>query len=260
MKKSYIPVIVDTAFFFGLAFLLFLSLLIRAVKSPFAFIFAALLSALFSVLVFRFMLKRKKKSEKEKKEKERAELTFFQLALMKKNEITDMLAKAFGKMGTPYKRVGNRFYLTDDNTVIYHAFGVEGASKVDVLRLYNSLKPDETGKILCADANKETEEFSDKFNGKISLIKGEKAYAFLKDLNALPEITFTSIMANKKKLDLKGVINKKRAKNYFVFGLAFSVMSFIVRFKIYYIIFGCAFLILAAAAVVFGKDAAKEKR
>ena len=259
MKKSYIPVVIDTAFFSLISFFFFLSLLFRAVKMPFSVVFSATLSGLFAVAVFYALFNRKSKAVSAKKQKELSDLTLFQLAFMKKNEITDMLHKAFDKTGKIYRKNGNRFYFPDENTVLYHSFGVEGASKTDVLRLFNTLKPEDTGKIICADANKETEEFCERFNGKVVLIKGDKAYAFLKKFDALPEITVAPLKTDQKKFDFNGLLNKKRAKNYFVFGLFFAVMSFIVKFKLYYTIAGCAFFTLAAIAVVFGKTNVKEK-
>ena len=258
MKKSYIPVIFDTAFFSFSVFLFFLSLIFRAVKSPFSYIFSALISSLFAVLVFGFLTRRKNKTETKKKEKEIIEQNLFHLSFMKKSETVALFNKAFINSGKPFIKVGSVFRLPEENTAYSVVFSADGVKKSDVVKLYNALKQNEKGKIFCAFYSRETEEFCARFNGRIILEKADKTYGFLKNNDALPQLEFAP-PTKKKKVGLKIILNKKKAKNYLVFGLIFTVMSFIVRYKFYYIAAGCFFLILAAITVVFGKSKAQEE-
>lgn len=253
MKKSFVSVIFDTAFFALAAFLLFLSVFINKIKPPLPYVISAVLSLLLSVLIFKFFSARKKKADAKRKQKENAELTMLQLALMKKSETTALFNTAFINGKKPFVKYGNIFCLPNENTAYYVCSGVEGAKKSDVLKLYNFLKPTEQGKIFCLAVPKDTEEFCAKFGGRISLISPEKTYAFLKDNGALPEIKFVPAKGKKKSFDFKVILNKKKAKNYMVFGLLFILMSFFAYYKIYYIIAGCGFLILFAVTLVLGK-------
>lgn len=258
MKKSYIPVIFDTAFFAFAAFLVFLSLLIRTVKSPFQYIFSALFALFFAVFVFAFLFGRKNKSEEKKKQKELAELALFHLSFMKKNDMLALFTKAFNNCGKSFKKVGNFFYVAEEKTAYLIALSADGAGKADVVKLYNAIGPQETGKIFCLSFSRETEDFCAKFCGRIVLLKAEKTYDFLKENDALPEIKIQADTLKKRKFGFKIILNKKKAKNYLVFGLIFTAMSFIARYKYYYLAAGCFFLILSAITIVFGKSEPRE--
>lgn len=254
MKKSILTIITDTAFFAFAAFLLFLSVFKRTVKVPFSYILSALLSLLFSLGVFKFLSARRKKGIIKYEEKEKAETALMHLTFMKKTEINELFKKAFIFYGKPFKKTGSLFSVPSEKTVYYVSFGIDGAYKADAVKLYNSLKDGEKGKIFCYSADRETEEFVARFNGRISVIKGERVYSFLKSNDALPDVKIFPLKKEKKRFDKNVILNKKRAKNYLVFGSVFMTMSFFVRFNAYYIAFGAAFLILSVIALLFGKS------
>lgn len=260
MKKSILTIITDTAFFAFAAYLLFLSVFIRTVKVPFSYIFSALLSLLFSLGVFKFLSVRRKKGIIKHEEKEKAETVLLHLTFMKKTEINELFKKAFMFYGKPFKKTGSLFSVPSEKTVYYVSFGIDGAYKADAVKLYNNLKDGEKGKIFCYSVSRENEEFCARFNGRISVVDGEKVYAFLKSNAALPDVKFTPLKREKKRFDKTVILNKKRAKNYLIFGSVFMAMSFFVRFNAYYIVFGSLFLILSVIALLFGKSETEKER
>ena len=79
-------------------------------------------------------------------------------------------------------------------------------------------------------------------------------YNFLKEKNALPQ---TNVDFSDKKLHLPCAVNnffqRKNAKRFLSFGAMLLLFSFIVPIKIYYILFGCAFLTFSLVCRLFGK-------
>lgn len=252
-KKRYVSVVTDTAFFAFLTFLAALTVLNRFVKRPYSIIFAALISFIFAVAIFAFLLSRKKKRGEKLKQKENADLYLLQLAFMQKSEAAALLFSAFEKYGKPFKKNRLFFTLPSENCVYFLSQGVDGASKADVVKLYNFLKDGERGVIFSSDVSADVLTFSSRFGGRITVLGGDKTYKFLKNNDALPKIKFFPLKERETKPRIKNFLDRKKAVKFMLFGLGFAMMSFIVRYNVYYVITGCAFLMLAAAAAIFGK-------
>jgi hypothetical protein len=81
----------------------------------------------------------------------------------------------------------------------------------------------------------------------------EEFFNILLENDCLPKQKYPFEENGKVKLsDLKNLLLKKNSKKHFWFGLLFLIMSLFVFFKIYYIIVGCAFLILSLICRLFG--------
>ncbi|MDY6367208.1 MAG: hypothetical protein SPL13_01660 [Clostridia bacterium] len=250
--KKYISVVADTAFFAFAFFVAAFTLLNRAVKRPFSLIAAIFLSLAFSVLIFGFLLSRKNKQNKKSSEKKDRELYLIQLVFMQKSEVSALFLQAFQNCGKVFKKTRDLFTLATEKCVYTFSQGVDGASKAEIVKLFNSLKTGETGKIFCLDCTKDVIAFASRFGGRIVLLGGEKTYRFLKNNNSLPKVKFSPFNENKPKLQMKNFLDRKKAVKFMLYGLGFALMSFIVRYNAYYVVFGCAFLILSAAAMIFG--------
>ena len=81
-----------------------------------------------------------------------------------------------------------------------------------------------------------------------------KIYAFLKENNSLPPEKYEFSDKKLKGLTLlKTLLEKKKAKRFFAFGFIFLAFSYFVPIKVYYVVFGCAFLIFALFLTIFGQ-------
>lgn len=258
MIRKYIPVITDTAFFTFSVFLIFTSALIRLIPTAAAFTVSATVSLCFGVLIFRILSYKRGAKFGGEKEKADAELYLLQFSFMQNYEILAVFKKAFDNAGKNYVKVKNAFRCIDENALYTPCFNVGGIEKADVVKLFNMLKVNERGKIFAVSVSDEVKSFADRFGDRINIICGLKAYRFLKDNGALPKIRFAPAKKKAKRFDTGVLFNKKRAKKYFLFGSVFTVMSFFIRFGVYYIVAGCLFLALAAATAVFGKTPPKE--
>ena len=259
MIRKYLPVITDTVFFTFSVFLILTSALIRLVPTAAAFVLSATISLCFGVFVFRLLSFKRGEKYVSEKEKADAELYLLQFSFMNPAEISGVFKHAFDNAGKKTVKIKNAFRCIDENVLYMPCFNVGGTEKADVVKLFNMLTDNERGKIFSLSVSDEVKAFADRFGNRIELICGNKAYKFLKENAALPKIRFTPAKKKPKRFDFNVIFNKKRAKKYFLFGSTFAVMSFFIRFGVYYIVAGCLFLALAAATAIFGKTPPKEE-
>ena len=259
MIRKYIPVISDTVFFTFSVFLIFCSALLRLLPTAVAFTAAATVSLCFGVAVFKILSLKRKVRIKNEKETIDQSLYLTQLSFMNKTKVADLFYKAFVNSKKKFTRVKNSFRCDGENVLYSPIFNAGGAEKADVVKLYNILKKNERGKIFSFGVAENVKAFASRFGGRIEIISENKTYKFLKENGALPKIVFTPTENKIKFFDAAYIFNRKRAKKYFLFGSLFTVMSFFIKFGVYYIVAGCLFLSLAAATAVFGKTPQKEK-
>lgn len=100
----------------------------------------------------------------------------------------------------------------------------------------------------------------DRFNGRIEFVDSEKVYDFLEKNNALPrEKLYINQSCHGLKTFFRKLIKKKHANKFLAFGTTFIFMSWLVPIKIYYVIFGCIFLMFSLLCRLYGQDVEKQK-
>ena len=248
-------------FIFDGIFLGFVTLILSLVAldffipRPFSLIFS-LCICFFTIITFIYS-KNQKLSSLLVSKKEQAEIDAFieQFNLMPIKKRLNIIENAITKKQIQVQRKHGGLYLKDKGVLILVKFGFEQTLKVDVVKAFNLISKNERAYILSDSFSLEVIEFACRFNGRIILANGQKLYAYLKENQALPPYSQPLLSKEKKKkLTANAFLQKKKFSSFFCFGIIFLATSYFVPIKLYYLIFGCAFLIFSLILRFFGKD------
>ena len=202
-------------------------------------------------LLIRQDCKKKVKSA-EKQEYQDTINTFLFMTGTDKNEYFEKFINTFS-LTTERKK--NGVYIPEKTTYVFIRLDFEQVNKTDIVRYFNLLTKKQTAIIIAEKFSPEIVSFASRFDNKIKLIDGEELFYNLKKHDFLPKISYPSEPTIKvKPSPFDTLLNKKRAKNFLLFGLLFLFFGYFVPLKTYYVISGSIFLILSAVCKMFGRE------
>ncbi len=176
------------------------------------------------------------------------------LSFMRKASQLEFFERIFSKIKVRAEVESGRIYLPDHGAVIFLHFDFDEVRKSEFIKFCNVLRDDEIGVIFSSSFSADVKEFANNFNGKIKLYSGSEVYKLLSRAEIFPENDVYFFKEKEKKWDFSLLLNKKRARNYFLFGITFLLYSLFVPIKLYYVIVGSLFLIFSILVKLFGKE------
>lgn len=252
MIKTYILKILDSAFVAVCAFLISFVLLSYFFAKPSSLVCGITIALLCGILAFKKISDKNRDSAEAEKTRRDVERALGGLCFASKKEVENIMSKLL-PVDCEKKKGG----FQEEKAKVFHfaVFSFEGLTKTDVAKAFNKISERETAVIYTAFCQKEILDFASLFEGKIKIIYGSELYSLLKEKSLLDKIKGEfSAFVPKKKASFKNLINKNRAKSFFAFGAALTVLSFVVPYKLYYIVCGSIFLALSLVCKFFGKD------
>lgn len=244
----------------GISNLLFLNFCIFVLTALFsASIFTAPINLIFSGLitiitlyVSAIILKHKLKKKKISSERKAKinELTYA-LNISTKKSGLNALYGAFSKKQDGCKLLQDKIVLKSGDKV-FNCFGFDGITKKDVVKCYN-LSTTSTCILACDYAPKEVKEFVALFKGKVKILEKQELFREINPYDIDLCVNLPLDFSLKQKPNFRILLNRKNAKRFLAFGLFFSLMSFFVPIKIYYLIMGGVFIIYSLILFFFGK-------
>lgn len=259
MKRLTIPLIADTIFFTFCAFLFLFILFNYALPKPFSIILASTGSLICGNLAYLLLQNKNQTSKKNKKQLLEYEKVLTRLNFMTHQEVLAFMLKVFSKEYSNCKIYNNFLLLEEQNKIVLFKFGYLLVGKADVVKAYNKLPKGYTAEIYADKFDLPVKEFASLFNGKVILKDGNTLFELLSKHQIFPEKQIPDLKNKKPIFSLNtNLLNYKKRKAYFLFGLIFYLLSFISPIKWYYTF--CAFIWLALAIVClfFGKKQVKE--
>lgn len=220
---------------------------------------ALLLSILFSLPICFIALKRLNTKKQlfffKKQQQFEKEQCVSNLNLLTKNQITDLFFDAIYEKTLQIEKRNGAIFIHDKKVALFFYFSFDGVSKTDVVRVFNSIPKNYKAYIFSDTFSQDTLFFISRFDKRLTSVDGYKTYKFLKEKNHLPP---TTVDFSNKKLRFSCALNnffqRKNAKRFLSFGAMLLLFSFLVPIKIYYLLFGCAFLTLSLICRLFGKN------
>lgn len=253
MKSLRLSVLTDGFFIFTGSSVIF-TVIINYFLSHKASVFLGLtLGALLTLLCIKLLTEKNNKTSVRLRENKLYKNTFLGLALMKENKILDLFYNALKNENSTVKKISHGLLLEESNTVCFFKLGFEPLTKTDVVKAFNRINRTQKALIFSENADKNVLEFINLFDNRITHVNGKQIFETLKKANLLP-LTDTPnyILKRKKPRFFAELKNAKASKSFFVLGITFLLMSFIVPIKTYYVIIGSCMTVYALFLKIFG--------
>lgn len=252
MKPS-LATVIDSIFTTFIFFLLTFILLYYFIERQFAIAFSLILSVPVFMIIFKRLNDKTGKKKIKKQKLLAVEKTCTALGFYTTTERNELFAKAVTRLGYTVTRKRGGIFIDGKNSALFIRFGFNAVDKTDVVKIFNSIKSTENAYILAPNFTQEILDFIARFNGRIIAVSKEEVYDFLNKTDCLPKEKLPSLSTKFTKENFRiAFLDSKKAKRYFTFGLLFLLMSYFVPIKIYYVVFGCIFLIYALVLKLFG--------
>lgn len=255
MFKVKFSLVSDIIFSFFCFFILCLIILNYFLPLIYAIILSFWFSAFFTLLLSRRMINKQKSASLTKSQNIECENTLTALNFMSNFKATEHFYTALKKKHPNAQKI--RGAISCNKTLYFINFSFEGVTQTDLVRYYNRLAEKESAVVCSEDFTAKVKDFAKRFNKPIELMDGKSCYLLLKDGDALPKSVSCLNTDKPKKALFCGFPARKNAKKVFLFGVSLCLLSFISPFKLYYSIFGSAFLFWAVMLKLFGKSPAQ---
>lgn len=253
MKGKFLPAVIDAVFVFVGTFAAVFAVLRFYVDGVWV---CAAVSAVVAVSVaaaFRALSKRRRRVYALKAaDRERLENALNSLSLMTDEELCAYFLRLFELMRLSARAENGRIFLEDRNAEVRFYFTFSPAYAGRVIDFYK-----ETGKgrnliVLGREFTEEITSLADRFAGRIIPVDGAELYALMKNYEYFPPVK-AELKKEKPALSLpRALLSKKRAKQYFLYGLTLEFFALFVFYPLYYAVFGAALMALSVACYFFG--------
>lgn len=204
---------------------------------------------------------REQKLNINKTTKSNAEKLSLDLLCSTQSEINTFFAKILDSLGKIKKSKNyleikensaqNDLHSTMHSTLIFPEFNKENFTLEDLFRVIKTATKlnakeikifaptvDETAKTFAKQINNLKIDFVDKYSLYNNYIAGKFENALIEKIDiSKPKINYAGL--------LRYAVNQKRARHYLLFGLLILLMSFLVPFKIYYLVLGSLLCLIA---------------
>ena len=252
MKKFDLPLILDIVFlFFAGLFISFTVLRYYLDSLSFVITISLLFSVMITAVGFKFMQKKHGSTILKKEELTKKKEAFFNLAFYNENELNSYFLKLFTKNGLKAENTKNGILLEEKGLIVKFAFKLTMLSCDDFVNIVKDT--DKTVLLLTDTAQSDVFSYAKKINTKI--VTGENLFLIMKKNELYPEIKFKLTAKEqivKKRINID--LTRKKAKNFFVFGIMLLLFSFVVAFPIYYLIMGNLLIITSVILRFYGKQ------
>ncbi len=257
MTKTKLSDIIDCILITLFVFILLFSWIKFYTKNIILSILIGIFATFLLIFIYFFVKSKKiKKTELSKKQKQLAQNCALQLSFSTQKSTINYFEKLLNNNYNITKHT-NFLILKNNNQKILFAplFNTEKIKNTNLAQLYAIAKEKNCSILIISgiQADEEVKNLSLKIkNIKIEIWDCFTTYnKLIKDKNLLPDETVdTSISKLNIKQILKYAFDRKRMKNYLLFGLILIISSFFVYYKIYYLIFGTIMIIIALLTII----------
>jgi len=249
---KYFSLFLDVIFSALIMFILSFVIINYYIELKFAITFAIILSVPVAIIAYKRITEKRKSDSDKKAEQIKIEQLNAELSLYTQTELNDLFYKALSKGSFNPNRKNGAIYINNKDVILVR-YGETGARKADVVKAFNLSLPNGKAYLIAQSFQKELLSFIERFGGTVIPVDDKKTYKFLEGLNCLPTPKIPALPTKQTKKRIKlAFFHRKKSKSYFMFGLVFLLMSFIVPIKLYYIIVGCIFLTISLSLKIFG--------
>ena len=255
MKRMMFSVIFDSVFTGFAAFLISFVLFSCFSDKSVAVILAFLIALGLTSLCFYFLYGRRGKGAASVAAMKEKENLFFYLGLQKDNK--KLFLSLFAALNKTAAVTKKGIYVRENDAYVYPFFSFDGVKKDDLSFAYTA-SGGKKAIVLAPAYSAELTLFARTFGDKLRLLSGNEVYALFKKAGMLPHAALPeNALSKKEKLYalLRTVFTRRRAPKYFLFGITFLLFSFLVPYKLYYILFGTLLTVFSVVCLFFAVPA-----
>ena len=252
MKITF-PTLIDTVFTTFIFFFVSFLILNYYIERQFAITFSIILSVPVLIIVFAKLREKSNRRLCKRKLSKAVEKTCNALDFYTTAQKNDLFIKALSRAGYNTERKHGGIFIKDKNCAIFILYGFKSVDKTDVVKIFNHIKSTETAYIFAKNFSTDITAFIARFKGRIIAIDGNKTHEFLKKYDCLPKENSLIESISEQKFSLS-FLDAKKSKRFLGLGILFLLTSYFVPIKLYYVIFGCLFLVLSLVIKLFGKN------
>lgn len=255
MAKSKLAIFFDTFVVVIIIFVLSYFWTTRLSKNAFLGLFVSLLlSFLVFILIFKHSIKKYKLDKITFRDQKLSKICFQKLRFMPTNNLIQYMEKLLNS-----KHISNNIFK-NENSYFYVSVKTTLSEKdfFSALEHIENLNESCISFIcLSADDNfiKLANEYANEYNKNINVFMDVDLFLIMKENNMYPENTNVETKKQKKITALKkkfsSSINRFHFKEFFFSGLSLIVLSMIIPFSTYYLVFGSVLLLLALISLFF---------
>lgn len=256
MKKISLSAFGDYLFYFVAAFFLSIIFFNYFLYYPLNIIAAGCFACLTVLLYAKIKSVRGEKNALSENERKEYEDFILCLNIFSKEKVLSLAASIAKNRGYTAKRKFGSLYFEKQKLFVFFRFGFKKTEKADVLKILRKTGKNAETIIVAENTEEEVKTFAARLNEKIRFTDGKEFFHAAKEDNLLPKSDFYIAPEKKKKGSFRLLTDKKRAKNYLVFGSVFVILSYFVPIKIYYLVTGAVMLALAVFVKIAGKKSA----
>ncbi len=249
MKHISFPLVADVVFYTVCAFLPAVGIM-RFYRLPAAVVFSAATCIALAVgaTAFAVMYTRREKTVVGKAAKKRRDDLMLHLALERRDRVCEALARALTADGTEATAAEDA--VASGGELFLPAFTMQPLSADAIAALLRKYG-EEKFTVVCNELTPEAEKLARAF-GK-NILGGDGVFALFERTGTTPEkLILADLPRPKLRARLRRSFSKRNSKPFFVSGCLLLIMSLFTLFPRYYLIAGCALLLLAIGVRLFG--------
>ncbi|MBP5308030.1 MAG: hypothetical protein J6Z34_02725 [Clostridia bacterium] len=253
MKRSAVSAALDVFFvFFATAASVF-TVMRYYFRNLSAAITAAAVSGVFVTVIFRMSAIRKNAVYAlKKKDAEQMEVSLDALSLMDETALNAYFKRLLQKSETPFSEENGTIILTETGTELKYYFTFSETYAGRIIEFYKQAGTGRKILVIGRNFNEEIFALTARFAGRIVLLDGAHLYPAMKKYDCFPETKEPLTVKKTRKNLPKELFSKKRARQYFLYGLTMEFFSFFVFYPVYYLVFGTALVLLSVVCYFFG--------
>ena len=234
MKKISIATVSDVFFIAVASFFISLIFFNYFAIFPINLVAAGSVSGLSAVIGAKLVSKRGEKKKLSAAEAEKYADFSVRINVMPEKEVINLAKAIAEKLGYKSELKSGGLYFKNERLFAFFKFGFDTLTKADVVKAFNKIDIGDRAILVSGSLSEEIKAFAARFDGRLEISDCKDFFAAAKSAELLPKTGFTLLPEKKGKGNFALLLDRKKAKNYLVFGSLFVIFGFFVPIKYYY--------------------------
>ncbi len=253
MSKIKFYLLADSFFIFtATLFISFALIRYNGVNFAPSLLSSSMIGATISILYVSFSIVKKDGKANAIKRQKLYDAFAKHVAFMDNKDFLDLLTLYYKNLNVDAKIEKEHLVITSKKLCVFNMIFLEQVTTKDVINAYKQTKKNYSVKILYYKITGEALSLANGMSLRITLCNINSVYNAFEKFDLLPRLELTEEQTKIKIAPyLKGAFKKEKANKFLVIGVFLLFLSTITFFPIYYILLGCACIIISFALRFF---------